>query len=598
MSYSPLHDAAFQGLAAQLAQCLQDGAKVNELAFDSTTALHHAAAKGQTEAVEFLLKNGARYDVVDNTGSTPIHHAAFAGQTAVLKLLAAAGANIEKKTETEGATPLHLAAFAGQIDSVNFLIHQHVDVNCRTKAGDTPLHKACYMAHSSLIPILLEAGAIVGIRDLQGMSPLHYAAYAGSRESVRHLLTSSQINVNLADNFGRTPLHIAAIKGYSECVLALISQQARIDVIDAEGNIPLKYAEKFHHEACARLLLDEDAEINRLYEAGCSTPSSDTLVEQADRYGFLMGRDSELRILPGDIKKRLMSKEEERSRKWAAMVRNWKQVSPKLLKSRIRKGIPDCVRGEGWKLITNAANLMVDKPNAYKIISQKAGSQYIKQIDLDILRTCRNHIIFIDRYGQGQQSLFNLLKTYSIYNEEVGYCQGMSSVVALLLMYMEEEAAFWVLDLLMEKYSMKNLFRAGFPQLLENFYIHERLMQRFIPRIHQHFINENVVTSMYGTKWYLMVFLHCIPFSATLRVWDVMFYEGYRIVFAVAIGLLKMHEKQLLALDFEQLMEFLSTMSERYLDCDRLMSTSLKINAQIRNNYFQRLQNDYLHREA
>jgi len=41
----------------------------------------------------------------------------------------------------------------------------------------------------------------------------------------------------------------------------------------------------------------------------------------------------------------------------------------------------------------------------------------------------------------------------------------MSSVVGLLLMYMEEESAFWVLDLLMEKYNMKNLFRQGYDAL-------------------------------------------------------------------------------------------------------------------------------------
>ena len=38
-----------------------------------------------------------------------------------------------------------------------------------------------------------------------------------------------------------------------------------------------------------------------------------------------------------------------------------------------------------------------------------------------------------------QQSLFHVLAAYSVYNEEVGYCQGMSQLAALLLMYMNEE---------------------------------------------------------------------------------------------------------------------------------------------------------------
>ena len=38
-----------------------------------------------------------------------------------------------------------------------------------------------------------------------------------------------------------------------------------------------------------------------------------------------------------------------------------------------------------------------------------------------------------------QQALFHVLAAYSMYNTEVGYCQGMSQIAALLLMYLNEE---------------------------------------------------------------------------------------------------------------------------------------------------------------
>ena len=38
-----------------------------------------------------------------------------------------------------------------------------------------------------------------------------------------------------------------------------------------------------------------------------------------------------------------------------------------------------------------------------------------------------------------QQQLYNILAAYSIYNTEIGYCQGMSTVTALLLMYLSDE---------------------------------------------------------------------------------------------------------------------------------------------------------------
>lgn len=52
--------------------------------------------------------------------------------------------------------------------------------------------------------------------------------------------------------------------------------------------------------------------------------------------------------------------------------------------------------------------------------------------------------------------MFYVLAAYSMYNMEVGYCQGMSVLAGLLLLYMDEEESFWGLSVLLtdKKYSM------------------------------------------------------------------------------------------------------------------------------------------------
>lgn len=72
----------------------------------------------------------------------------------------------------------------------------------------------------------------------------------------------------------------------------------------------------------------------------------------------------------------------------------------------------------------------------------------IRQIDLDVNRTYREHIMFRERYNSKQRELFKILGAYSVYNLEIGYCQGMSQIAALLLMYLDEEDAFWALSTL------------------------------------------------------------------------------------------------------------------------------------------------------
>ncbi len=50
-------------------------------------------------------------------------------------------------------------------------------------------------------------------------------------------------------------------------------------------------------------------------------------------------------------------------------------------------------------------------------------------------RTFPTHPYFSQPLGQGQLELFNLLKAYSILDGDVGYCQGLSFIAALILMH-------------------------------------------------------------------------------------------------------------------------------------------------------------------
>ena len=44
----------------------------------------------------------------------------------------------------------------------------------------------------------------------------------------------------------------------------------------------------------------------------------------------------------------------------------------------------------------------------------------------------------------GQTSLRRVLLRYAVVDEDVGYCQGMGFIAAILLTYMSEDEAFWV----------------------------------------------------------------------------------------------------------------------------------------------------------
>ena len=137
------------------------------------------------------------------------------------------------------------------------------------------------------------------------------------------------------------------------------------------------------------------------------------------------------------------------------------------------------------------------------------------QIDLDVNRTYRDHIMFRERYNPRQNALFHVLAAYSVYNTELGYCQGMSQIAALLLMYLyDEEDAFWALHRLMvhPKHAMHGFFIQGFPKLLRFQAHHDKVMRKFLPKLKKHLDRQGIDTGIYTLKWFFQCFLDRVRF--------------------------------------------------------------------------------------
>ncbi|KAL1456504.1 hypothetical protein WDU94_001232 [Cyamophila willieti] len=269
--------------------------------------------------------------------------------------------------------------------------------------------------------------------------------------------------------------------------------------------------------------------------------------------------------------------EMERSKKWSKMVTIWtnpkfglEKVGSDKLKRRVYKGIPNSCRGVAWALLLNVAEETKNRPTKYEEMLDLAYkySPDIRQIDLDVNRTYREHIFFRDRYSDKQRELFNVLAAFSVYNLEIGYCQGMSQIAALLLMYLSEQEAFWALAKLVidPKYSMHGFFIPGFPKLLRYQEHHDKIMAKFLPKLKKHLDKNSVDTGIYTLKWFFQCFLDRIPFKLTLRVWDIYLLEGERIMSAMAYNLLKMHKNQLYKLNMDDILYFIQVKLEKQFE--------------------------------
>ena len=341
-------------------------------------------------------------------------------------------------------------------------------------------------------------------------------------------------------------------------------------------------------------------------KTGTTATSYSTVPEgwRLNRFGFLVpisNRDEENNSPSAEEKRweqqkmKLKHRDAKREKKWLKMIGDWNTYLTrrgKKAKRRVRKGIPDSVRSRIWFVMCGADRELSSRPSYYEELKEREADRHIEvQIKKDKKRTMQNHYMFksldpsnpdLDAaQGHGQSTLYHVLRSYSLHNPSIGYCQGMSSPTAMFVAYMPEEHAFWMLErvLASDRYmGFGDIYRDGFPLLFEFIYIHERLMEKHVPKLKRHLDEVGLITTAYCTRWYSTIFAKFPP-DLVLRLWDIFLFEGVKILFRFTMLLMKRKEKQLLKADFEEAIMTLQALDEEeWLEnTDEVIKAALKI---------------------
>ncbi|KAL7416402.1 rab-GTPase-TBC domain-containing protein [Mrakia frigida] len=260
---------------------------------------------------------------------------------------------------------------------------------------------------------------------------------------------------------------------------------------------------------------------------------------------------------------------------WGAVVSDYEavaQAQPHELSQAIQQGIPAVIRGSMWQLMSSSKDGELEA--LYSSLLHQTSS-HEKSIQKDLARTFPSHKFFQrpngppsgsskhedtpqDR-GQGQDDLFNVVRAYSLYDPVVGYVQGSAFIVAALLLNMPDEEAFCVFVRLMHAYGLRTCFLPEMPGLQLRLFQFDRLIEEFLPLLHIHLVRSGVKSSMYSSQWFLTLFSYRFPLALVYRVFDIIFAEGIEAVFRFALALLIKNEEQLLALEFEGILKYLSS---------------------------------------
>ncbi|PNI75846.1 TBC1D1 isoform 4, partial [Pan troglodytes] len=220
--------------------------------------------------------------------------------------------------------------------------------------------------------------------------------------------------------------------------------------------------------------------------------------------------------------------------------------------SAVGQGVPRHHRGEIWKFLAEQFHLKHQFPSKqqpkdvpYKeLLKQLTSQQHAILIDLG--RTFPTHPYFSAQLGAGQLSLYNILKAYSLLDQEVGYCQGLSFVAGILLLHMSEEEAFKMLKFLMFDMGLRKQYRPDMIILQIQMYQLSRLLHDYHRDLYNHLEEHEIGPSLYAAPWFLTMFASQFPLGFVARVFDMIFLQGTEVIFKVALSLLGSHKPLIL----------------------------------------------------
>ncbi|CAN6633627.1 hypothetical protein TRVA0_014S01090 [Trichomonascus vanleenenianus] len=237
---------------------------------------------------------------------------------------------------------------------------------------------------------------------------------------------------------------------------------------------------------------------------------------------------------------------------WAATIADYRVVAtrcPKYLTTMVRSGIPPALRGKTWKSMAEAWSATFE--SLYDSLAAE-WTPFVKIIGRDLNRTFPEIRLFQKKNGKGQNMLGRVLRAYSAYDMQVGYCQGLTFLAGPLLLHMSDKDAFCVLVRLMEDYDLRSMFTADMTGLQLRMYQFESLLRSYLPELNAHFMDLGV-NSIYASQWFLSFFAVTCPLSMLVRIYDLVFAEGaIATIMRVALAVLERNQKVLLQFEDEE----------------------------------------------
>jgi len=158
-----------------------------------------------------------------------------------------------------------------------------------------------------------------------------------------------------------------------------------------------------------------------------------------------------------------------------------------------------------------------------------------------VTRTDRTLDYFREDNNRGSELLRNILMTYVMYNFNLGYVQGMSDILAPILMEIQDEAlSFWLFVKFMDRiWTNFEMSQEGMQRQLRESYT---ILQLIDPRFSAYLDACDASNMYFGFRWLLILFKREFSTTDIMTLWEALWTELPGPSFQLFIGLAILEE--------------------------------------------------------
>lgn len=292
------------------------------------------------------------------------------------------------------------------------------------------------------------------------------------------------------------------------------------------------------------------------------------------------------------------------------------------VKRYVRKGIPPEWRGAAWWWWAGGPKRLAESRGLYWELVEQINQGELsdsdrEHIERDLHRTFPDNIRFRPEKTAQTDSMYSandrdsslnpgvseptpilnalrrVLQAFAIHNPNIGYCQSLNFLAGLLLLFLDEneEHAFIMLNIITNEYLpgthgkileanvdigvLMTGIRESMPQVWTKI---NDIQDQTSGSAHVTTASARLPTvSLATTSWFMSLFVSNLPIETVLRVWDVLFFEGSKTLFRIALAIFKVGEPEIRAItDQMEIFQVVQGIPRRLLDANLLMETCYK----------------------